>query len=56
VKAIPSINAALIKKGEDIDDFAIQDNSVGDNGEAPKRQKTKSKKSNIDATSDEDDG
>jgi hypothetical protein len=55
VKAIPSINAALIKKGEDIEDFAVQDNSAGDTGEAPKSRKVKPRRSNIDTTSDEDD-
>jgi hypothetical protein len=57
VKAIPSINATLIKKGEDIEGSAIQDKNDGaqDTGEAPKKRKAKPKKANIDATSDEDD-
>ena len=56
VNAVPSINAALIKKGVDIESSTIQEKDRREDAEgAVKRQKIKSKKANIDATSDEDD-
>ncbi|KAL1875942.1 hypothetical protein VTK73DRAFT_9726 [Phialemonium thermophilum] len=52
LKAIPEINAEIRKEGHVIDD----DDSIDDGGElpVPKSQKGSSKKSNIEATSDEE--
>lgn len=52
LKAAPGINAALRAKGQDVEDpdeMDIEEPSVSTN-----RRKSKSDKSNIDATSDED--
>ncbi|KAM0483680.1 hypothetical protein ACHAPX_002174 [Trichoderma viride] len=52
LKAAPGINAALRAKGQDVDDpdeMDIEEPSVSTN-----KKKSKSDKSNIDATSDED--
>lgn len=54
LKAAPGINAALRAKGQDVEDpdeMDIEEPSVSTN-----RKKSKSDKSNIEATSDEDDG
>jgi hypothetical protein len=56
VNAIPSINTALIEKGVNIESSTTQGKDWREDAEgAVKRQKIKSKKANIDATSDEDD-
>ncbi|UKZ73012.1 hypothetical protein TrVFT333_000651 [Trichoderma virens FT-333] len=54
IKAAPGINAALRAKGQDVDDpdeMDIEEPEVATN-----RRKSKSDKSNIEATSDEDEG
>ena len=59
LKIIPAINAALIKEGETVEGFGVEPMAV-DSEEAvtsePKRVKSKPVKSNIEATSDEDEG
>jgi hypothetical protein len=58
LKIIPAINAALIKEGETVEWFGAEPMAVDSDEEAvasePKRVKPKPAKSNIEATSDED--
>lgn len=58
LKIIPSITAALIKEGETVEGFGAEPMAMDSDEEAialePKRVKPKPAKSNIEATSDED--
>jgi hypothetical protein len=58
VKIIPSITAALIKEGETVEGFGVEPMAMDSDEEVvasePKRVKPKPGKSNIEATSDED--
>jgi hypothetical protein len=58
LKIIPSITAALIKEGETVEGFGVEPMAVDSDKEAvasePKRVKAKRTKSNIEATSDEE--
>lgn len=55
LRAVPAINASLKEAGVDINGYAVDDD---DESNAPARQKknakSKNEKSNIDATSDEE--
>jgi hypothetical protein len=58
LKIIPSITAALIKEGETVEGFGAEPMAMDSDEKAialePKRVKPKPAKSNIEATSDED--
>jgi hypothetical protein len=58
LKIIPSITAALIKEGENVEGFGAEPMAMDSDEQAvasePKRVKLKPAKSNIEATSDED--
>lgn len=58
LKIIPSITAVLIKEGETVEGFGAEPMAMDSDVEAvasePKRVKPKPTKSNIEATSDED--
>jgi hypothetical protein len=58
LKSVPAINASLKDSGVDIGRYAVDADDVDDEAGSPAKQKRKTKskveKSNIDATSDED--
>lgn len=55
LKAIPAINASLKDAGVDVSGYAVDDEDESDSLVAPKKKtKPRNEKSNIDATSDED--
>jgi len=58
LRVIPSINAALTKEGETVEGLGVELMAMDRDDEVvapePKRVKTKPAKSNIEATSDED--
>lgn len=58
LKAIPEINAGLKKGGIDVGASEVPDNDVVDEGDVKRRRKAEAKreKSNIEETSEEDEG